>query len=79
MSFDYVRSWYKVPAKRGMRVKVNGKMGTITCGSCQYIRVRFDGEKISFFCHPTWEVVYYDKDGKVLMNTCESKERGCDE
>jgi len=69
--FDYIRSWYHVPAKRRMRISVNGKMGTITCGRGQYLRVRFDGDKTSYVCHPTWETIYYDKDGKVLMNNCD--------
>jgi hypothetical protein len=72
-SLDYVKNYYGVPAKVGMRVKVDGEMGTITCGDGQYIKVRIDGEKISANCHPTWEVVYYDHDGKVLMDTCTPK------
>lgn len=56
---NYIRSAYNVPAKRGMRVTIDGRSGVIT-GSCQaYLRVRFDGEKSSRFCHPTWRVVYH--------------------
>ena len=57
-SFDYVRAYYGVPARRGMRVTVDGKPGTITRGDGQYIRVRFDGEKHSRCCHPMWRVIY---------------------
>ncbi|AIY01195.1 hypothetical protein ART_1596 [Arthrobacter sp. PAMC 25486] len=28
----------------------------------QYIGVRFDGEKITSRCHPTWEVEYEPKE-----------------
>jgi hypothetical protein len=56
-----------------MRVSVNGKMGTIASGDGQYIKVRLDGEKCSYPCHPTWEVIYYDTDGSVLKDTCQPK------
>ena len=57
-SFDYVRERYHVPAKRGLRVTVNGHPGRITSGAGNYIRVRFDGEARSSICHPTWRVDY---------------------
>lgn len=56
--FDYVRETYGVPAKRGMRVTMNGKPGVITGASGQYVLVRFDGQKNSSRCHPTWEMNY---------------------
>lgn len=58
-SLDYVRSYYGVPAKRGMRVEVDGKPGRITGGDGQYLRVRFDGDKRSVRCHPLWRVHYF--------------------
>ena len=57
-SLGYVRSYYKVPARRGMRVTVDGRPGTLTSGDGHYIRVRFDGERRSAPCHPTWRVNY---------------------
>lgn len=57
-SLDYVRWKYGVPAKRGMRVRADGKLGTITNGDGQYIRVRIDGEKQSGSWHPTWNMEY---------------------
>jgi len=59
MAFDYIRRHYKVPAKRGVRVRFCGNMlGTITSGHGPYIRVRFDGEKRPAVCHPTWKMEY---------------------
>jgi hypothetical protein len=58
-SFDYVRRYYGVPAKRGMRVTVNGLPGRITSAAGQYIRVLFDGDTQSSLCHPTWRVEYH--------------------
>jgi hypothetical protein len=57
-SFDYVRRTYRVPAKRGLRVTVDGKPGVITRGQGHYIRVRFDGMNHARPCHPTWRVDY---------------------
>jgi hypothetical protein len=57
-SFDYVRRAYGVPAKRGLRVTVDGRPGVITRGYGGRIRVRFDGERRSVKCHPTWRVDY---------------------
>lgn len=57
MSMEYVRRCYGVPAKRGMAVRVDGKRGIIVRAS-HYIHVRFDGQKRSVPCHPTWRVEY---------------------
>lgn len=57
-SFDYVRRAYGVPAKRGLRVTVDGRGGVITRGNGGYIMVRFDGDTHSRACHPTWRVDY---------------------
>lgn len=56
--FSYVRSRYKVNPRRGMRIVMDGRPGRITSGAGHYLRVRFDGEKISSYVHPTWEMVY---------------------
>jgi hypothetical protein len=59
MAFDYIRRQYKVPAKRGARVRFCGNMlGTVTSSYGPYIKVRFDGEKRIAVCHPTWEMEY---------------------
>lgn len=59
-SFDYVRRYYGVPAKRGMRVVANGKPGVITSGAGERIRIRLDGDKGSAHWHPTWHIDYGD-------------------
>lgn len=53
-----IRRRYGVPAKRGLRVVVNGKPGVITATHNQYLRVRFDGQRHSVNCHPTWRFDY---------------------
>lgn len=55
-SFDYVRRYYGVPAKRGMRVTVcssneRDRMGTITRAT-HYVWIRLDGDKRSRPYHP---------------------------
>ena len=66
MSFEYIRNYYNVHAYKGMRVKVDGDMGVITGADSQYIRIKFDGKKLSENCHPTWRVTYYNPNGTVL-------------
>lgn len=58
MSAAYVRSYYGVPAKRGMRVDIQGKPATIVGFSGASLRVRLDGEKHIVNAHPTWEITY---------------------
>ena len=57
---ETIRQQRDVPAKRGMRVVVDGKAGKITSAKHGYIMVRFDGQKHSMPCHPTWRVEYLD-------------------
>lgn len=54
MSMEYIRDYYKVPAKRGRKVIVIGKLGIITGSKGAYLRVRLEGEKGSSLYHPTW-------------------------
>lgn len=58
MSAAYVRRYYGLTCKRGQRVTVNGRAGVIASFPEQYLGVRFDGEKRTRRCHPTWEVDY---------------------
>lgn len=64
------REHYGVPARRGVRVTVDGRSGTIVGARDSHLRVRFD-EPLSpsaasgrrsriFSCHPTWLVDYGD-------------------
>ena len=58
MSAEYVRSYYGVPAKRGMRIVIDGRPATIVGFKNQYLRIRRDGEKHTVIAHPTWRVEY---------------------
>jgi hypothetical protein len=63
MTAAYVRDYYKVPAKRGMRVVADGKPGVITGFAGARLRIRLDGEKHSAPWHPTWRIHYLTADG----------------
>lgn len=69
MSMSQIRKKHTVPARRGMRVSVDGRRGVITSARRGYIFVRFDGLTFSLGCHPTWRVVYFDGDGSTLLDT----------
>lgn len=56
MSAEWVRHHYDVRFKRGDRVVIDGRVGTIVSFPGQYLGVRFDGEKRTSRCHPTWRV-----------------------
>lgn len=65
MSMAWVRKNYRVPAKRGMRVRYTGEgkdkpeLGTITSASNGRLNIRLDrypNEPMPF--HPTWELEY---------------------
>lgn len=56
MSAEYVRRTYGVDYKRGDRVRVDGRTGTIVSFPGNYLGVRFDGERATTRCHPTWRV-----------------------
>jgi hypothetical protein len=69
MTMAELRKYRAVPAKRGMRVKVDGKMGRITGNYGDSIRVRFDESNWIQQCHPWWRVVYYGPDGVTPIHT----------
>jgi hypothetical protein len=58
MSFDYIKSYYGVDAKRGQRVTAFGKPGVITGTEGQYVCIRLDGQKNSNPYHPTDGINY---------------------
>ena len=72
MSMQYLRKRRGVPAKRNMRVVVNGRPGRITSARGGYVMVRFDGMNYSWPCHPTWRVTYLNADGSVAMETADA-------
>lgn len=56
-------------AFQGMRISVNGKMGTIVGGNGSLnLDVVMDGTWYVSNCHPWWETVYYDNNGNVLAD-----------
>lgn len=55
---SYVRGYYRVPARPGGRVVVDGHRGTIAGFDSQYLLVRFDGREPAVRAHPTWKVEY---------------------
>lgn len=62
MSFQYIRRYYDVPAKRGMRVawdtSKGTRMGTITSATA-YVHIRFDDSKHSVPLHPKEDGLRY--------------------
>ena len=56
MSAEYVRNYYGVDYKRGDRLTVDGKPGTLVSFPGQYLGIRFDGQKHTMNAHPTWRV-----------------------
>jgi hypothetical protein len=63
MGIRYIRDTYKVPAKRGMRIRhyVGGGrsvFGVITGARNAHILVRLDGYTFSLPFHPTWCMEY---------------------
>jgi hypothetical protein len=56
MSLAYVRGYYGVDYKVGDRLEVDGRVGTLVSFPNQYLGVRFDGERHTALCHPTWRV-----------------------
>jgi hypothetical protein len=50
-----------------MAVDVDGKRGVVTGGNtAMNIQVRFEGQRHSCNCHPTWETTYYDQNGTIM-------------
>lgn len=62
MSMEYIRSTYKVPAKRGGRVVYTGngkqELGTIRSAKGCRLNIQLDGMKHAMPFHPTWELEY---------------------
>jgi hypothetical protein len=65
-------------ARIGMAVEVDGGMGTIEgMNSSANLNVRFTNQlkygKHLHNCHPTWNVKYFDAEGKVIAHFDDSK------
>lgn len=55
---SYIRAYYRVPAKRGMRVVMDGRTGVIVGAVYAYLRIRFDDTGEVRPAHPTWRIEY---------------------
>jgi hypothetical protein len=68
MSMKYIRDYYKVPAKRGGRIRYTDEHGDkwdgrITAASDQYLLVHIPGWHLQRArLHPTWNVEYLDNE-----------------
>ena len=58
MSITYIRKHYKIPAKRGMRVRVCDLLGTIIGSKFSYLKIHLDGEHATQLYHPTDKIEY---------------------
>jgi hypothetical protein len=60
MSLAWIREYYGVPAKRGMRIVFDGRLATIVGAGLWdgRIRIRLDGENHAVSAHPTWRIEY---------------------
>jgi hypothetical protein len=65
----YIRRYYAVPAKRGMRVAVDGRTGVIVGARYAYLRVRFDDDHSVGVAHPTWRVTYQDQQDQIPVKS----------
>lgn len=77
MGAAYVRTYYRVPAKRGGRVVADGKPGRIVGFDGAHLRIRLDGERHSRPWHPVWHMKYLGPDGSVVFHQSCVGETGC--
>lgn len=63
---DYARR-YKVPAKVGRRVVMDGRSGRIIGCSDGYLKVLFDDTNTHGHCHPFWRMTYYGDDDTTVL------------
>ncbi|UKI11221.1 MULTISPECIES: hypothetical protein [Variovorax] len=52
VGLPYIRTRFKVPARRGGRVELQDRFGTIRGSSGEYLLVKFDGEETAVIVHP---------------------------
>lgn len=52
VGLPYIRIRFRVPARRGGRVELQGRFGVITGASGEHLLVRFDGEPAASIVHP---------------------------
>ena len=59
-TLEWHRVQYKVPAKKGLHVLVDGKRGVITGASGPHVKVHVEGDKHARPYHPK-SITYYDE------------------
>lgn len=70
---DYIKQHYDLPfLVPGMRIEVDGKMGTIKKEKNAHLLVNFDSGN-SAPVHPTWQTAYFDQDMNILKDFREQK------
>jgi hypothetical protein len=62
-SAAYVRNYYRVPAKRGMRIVFDGTPAVITGFSNSRLLIRRAGDRRPVPVHPTWRIDYPTTEG----------------
>jgi len=66
MTMASIRMAFRVPARRGCRIRYGGpplgdsRLGTVTGSRGDRLRVRFDGENRTVLIHPAWAVIYLE-------------------
>ena len=56
--FEYIRSYYNVPAKRGMQIRFEGQdYGRITGTDGPHLRAKMNDGRVAYF-HPTYHLEY---------------------
>ncbi|HHX9918357.1 TPA: hypothetical protein ACVTHL_005440 [Bacillus cereus] len=67
--FRKMCNYRRIPfAKRGMRVEVQGRMGTIV-GNCKNdLYVILDGNPDKFRFNPYWEIAYFNENGGIIKD-----------
>ncbi len=70
---EWIRSHYPVPAKRGMRIEIDGRPGRITSVAGGHLVLHLDDDPPSrrTRAHPCWRVKYFAPDGSLLKDTTE--------
>ena len=53
MSLEYIRNYYRVPAKKGKIVSYKNKLGVITGANGPHVKMRLEGERYSLSYHPS--------------------------
>jgi hypothetical protein len=55
---EYIRGYYRVPARVGVKVLLEGCHGEIVGSSGPHLLVQIEGDDGPVPAHPTWEIEY---------------------